>query len=108
LVGILALIYFGIVVISQNLFQKITGQESQMAIVISTLAIAALFNPLQRRIQRIIERRFYRSKYDAERTLVVFGNNVRDEVSIEKTAELLIETIEKTLQPEHITLRLKK
>jgi hypothetical protein len=103
----LALVYFGGVVLLQGTFRALTGQESQLAVVVSTLAIAALFQPLRRRIQGFIDRRFYRRKYDAARTLEVFGAKLRDEVNLDQLSEDLVTVVRETLQPEHASLWLR-
>jgi hypothetical protein len=107
LTGLLVLIYFGSVVLLQSLVDNITGEQSPMVIVISTLAIAALFNPLRMRTQDIIDRRFYRRKYDAERALAQFAAEARDEVDMEKLTTALMGVVEETLQPEQASLWLK-
>jgi hypothetical protein len=85
LTATLVLIYFGGVASTQALFRAVTGQEQQpqLAIVVSTLAIAALFDPLRRRIQSFIDRRFYRRKYDAQKTLDAFSSRLRDETDLD-------------------------
>jgi hypothetical protein len=108
LTGLLGLIYFGCVLLLQNLFTAVTGQASAVAIVLSTLLIAALFTPLRRRIQDVIDRRFYRQKYDAQRVLAQFAETARDEVELgEFTAELL-RAIRETMQPKNLSIWLKE
>ena len=106
----LAAVYFGGIVLSQRIFVGITGHEElpQLAIVVSTLAIAALFNPLRRRIQSFIDRRFYRSKYDARTTLEAFSAKLRDETDLDVLGEDLVAAVRKTVQPEHVSLWLKQ
>ena len=100
----LALVYAGSVVVLQQLFRALIGQESRLAIVVSTLAIAALFNPLRRRIQQFIDRRFYRHKYDAAQTLVRFGARTRDQVDLASLAGEMLAAVEETFQPAHASL----
>jgi hypothetical protein len=106
---LLALIYFSCVFVLQNLVRALTGQvgQSQLIIVGSTLAIAALFQPLRRRIQKIIDRRFYRQKYDAARTLATFSATLRNEVDLNQLKEHLIIVVQETMQPTHVSLWLR-
>jgi hypothetical protein len=104
----LALLYLGSVVFLQYASRALTGGESQLAIVASTLAIAALFNPLRRRIQKIIDRRFYRRKYDAQKTLSVFSKTLREETDFEALNAELLSVIRETMQPEHVSLWLRQ
>jgi hypothetical protein len=102
----LALIYFGGVATTQAIFRALTGQQEQpqLAIVISTLLIAALFNPLRRRIQRFIDRRFYRRKYDARKTLEAFSAKLRDETDLDALSDDLVGVVKETMQPSRISL----
>ncbi|MGH3146080.1 MAG: hypothetical protein ACRDTR_09800 [Rubrobacter sp.] len=103
----LALVYFGSVVGLQYVFRALTGQESRLAVVASTLAIAALFNPLRRRVQAFVNRRFYRKKYDAERVLADFSARLRDETDLERLGDDLISVVGETVQPEHVRVWLR-
>ncbi len=107
LTGLLALVYFGSVVLLQNTFETLTGQRSPIVVVVSTLGIAALFNPLRLRVQRFIDRRFYRRKYDAEQTLAEFAAIARDEVDLDILTQELIGVMEKTIKPEYVSVWLK-
>jgi hypothetical protein len=104
---LLAAAYFGGVVGLQYVFRALTGQGSQLAIVISTLVIAALFNPLRRLIQAFIDRRFYRRKYDARKTLAAFSSKLRDETDLEALTDDLIGVVRETMQPAYASLWLR-
>jgi hypothetical protein len=103
----LALTYIGSVVSLQYVFRALTGGGSQLVIVASTLAIAALFNPLRRRIQNFVDRRFYRQKYDAARVLAGFSTRLRDETDLERLNEDLVSVVRETVQTEHASLWLR-
>ena len=103
----LVVVYFGGVVMLQSIFRALTGQESQLAVVASTLAIAALFNPLRRRIQSFIDRRFYRRKYDARKTLETFSSMLRDETDLDTLNNHVVEVVRETMQPAHVSLWLR-
>jgi len=106
LTGLLTVVYFGLVIALQSVLHGFTG-GNQLAIVGSTLAIAALFHPLRRRIQTLIDRRFYRRKYDAARTLAEFSATLRNEVDLSQLSERLITVVEETMQPRHVSLWLR-
>jgi hypothetical protein len=105
---LLLAIYLLVVVLFQSLLRLITDQESPLAIVLSTLVIAALFIPLRNRVQTFIDRRFYRRKYDASQTLAAFGQMARDEVNLDNLATELIRVVQETMQPESAGLWLQK
>jgi hypothetical protein len=108
LTSVLALAYFSSVIVLETLFRYITGQEqNSLVVVLSTLAIAALFVPLRSRVQRAIDRRFFRQKYDAARTLAAFGAEARDEVALEHVSDRLVEVVQDIMQPAHVSLWLK-
>jgi len=102
----LALIYFGGVATTQAIFGALTGQEQQpqLAVVVSTLAIAALFMPLRRRIQSFIDRRFYRRKYDARKTLESFSAKLRDETDLNALTDELVGVVKEAMQPAHVSV----
>jgi hypothetical protein len=103
----LVVVYFGGIVVLQRLFVFLTGEKSTLAVVVSTLAIAALFNPLRRRIQAFIDRRFYRMKYDARRTLEAFSSKLRDETDLEALHDELVGVVGQTMQPTLVSLWLR-
>jgi hypothetical protein len=108
LTAFLAVIYFASVVTLQNLFSAFSAQQSEISIVISTLVIAALFRPLQTRMQHFIDSRFYRVKYDAERTLARFAHTAQDEVDLDRLGYSLLEVVEKAMQPQRANLWIRR
>ncbi|HET7478681.1 MAG TPA: hypothetical protein VFJ72_04095 [Rubrobacteraceae bacterium] len=103
----LASVYLGVVVALQYIFRALAGETSQIAVVASTLVIAALFNPLRRRVQALVDRRFYRKKYDAAKTLEAFNVRLRDEMDLGQLSRDFISVVEDTMQPEHVSLWLR-
>jgi len=103
----LVVVYLGSVVLLRGLLFGFTGQSSQLTIVASTLAVAALFGPLRRRIQGVIDRRFYRSKYDAAKTLEAYSAKLRDETDLDRLADEMVSVVRETVQPAHVSLWLR-
>jgi hypothetical protein len=100
--------YFGSVVVLQQVFRTVSGQQSTVAVVASTLAIAALFNPLLRPVQSFVDRRFYRRKYDAAKTLEQFSSKLRDETDLNALSGDILAVVRETMQPEHVSLWLRE
>jgi len=107
LTALLAAVYFGGIVVLQRVFVALTGEQSTLAVVASTLLIATLFNPLRRRVQAFVDRRFYRSKYDARKTLEAFSSKLRDETDLDALSDELVGVVRETMQPAHISLWLR-
>jgi hypothetical protein len=107
LTGIVALVYLGSIIAFQSFLRGLFHQTSDVAIVISTLLIAALFQPLRQLIQVGIDRRFYRRKYDAARTLAAFSATLQSEVDLSQIREDLVAVVQQTMQPAHISLWLR-
>lgn len=108
LTGTLAVLYLSGVAVLTGIFRTLTGQGDQLAIVATTLGIAAVFNPLRSRIQEVIDRRFYRHKYDASRALAAFSGSVRDEVELEDLSRVLLQVVEETVQPVRSSIWLRE
>jgi hypothetical protein len=106
--AVLALVYFGTIILLQSLLGQATGEQSPIIIVLSTLLIAALFNPLRRCVQDVIDRRFFRKKYDAAQVLADFAQTARDEVDMEALQAELLRVVQETLQPESIAVWFKQ
>jgi hypothetical protein len=107
LTAILVALYFVGIVVLQRVFVLLTGQQSTLAVVASTLLIAALFTPLRRRIQSFIDRRFYRRKYDARKTLEDFSAQLRNETDLNALSDDLVGVVRETMQPAHVSLWLR-
>jgi hypothetical protein len=109
LTAVLVALYFGGVATTQAILQALTGREElpQLVVVASTLAIAALFNPLRRRVQNLVDRSFYRRKYDAAKTLETFSAKLRDETDLNSLNSDLLSVVRDTMQPEHVSLWLR-
>jgi peptidoglycan/LPS O-acetylase OafA/YrhL len=104
---VLALVYAGSVVALQRVFIALAGEDSQLAVVVSTLAISALFNPVRRRLQAFIDRRFYRSRYDAKATLEAAAARLRDETDLDRLGDELVSVVGKAVQPARASLWLR-
>jgi hypothetical protein len=104
LTATLVALYFAGIVVLQGIFVALTGQQSTLAVVASTLLIAAMFTPLRRRIQSFIDRRFYRSKYDAAKTLEAFSVQLRNETDLDALSDDLVGVVRETIQPAHVSL----
>lgn len=106
--ALLALIYFGCVILLQTIFESVAQERSPFIIVISTLLIAALFNPLRQRLQQFIDRRFYRQKYDTQQVLAQFAQTAREETDLETLRAELVQVVQEAIQPVKVTLWLKE
>lgn len=104
----LAMVYFGCVILLQSVLQKFAGDFSPLAVVASTLAIAGLFNPLRRRVQRVIDHRFYRSRYRPGETLALFAASLKNEVDLSRVSEKLLSVVDETLQPDSLSIWMRE
>jgi hypothetical protein len=107
LTATLVAFYFVVIVVLQRLFVLLTGQQSTLAVVASTLLIAALFTPLRQRIQSFIDRRFFRRRCDARKTLETFSARLREETNLDAVSDDLVVVVRETIQPAHVSLWLK-
>jgi hypothetical protein len=107
LTAVLTLVYFISVVLLQSVLRGLTGQANDLALIISTLAIAVLFSPLRRRIQELIDRQFYRRRYNAQQILTTFGTTLRHQIELDQLCDTLLGVVEQTMQPAHISLWLR-
>jgi hypothetical protein len=107
LTATLVALYFVVIVVLQRLFVVFTGEKSTLAVVASTLVIAALFNPFRRRIQAVVDRSVYRRKYDTRKTLEAFSMKLRDETDLNALSDDLVRVVRETMQPAHISLWLR-
>lgn len=101
---LLGVVFFVLIVVLQAVFTQVTGRDSAAAVILSTLAIAALFTPLRRAVQNSIDRRFYRRKYDAEKVLADFAATARDETDLDRLTAELVRVIQEAMQPEHVSV----
>jgi hypothetical protein len=106
LTALLTLVFFLTIIKLQSFFRLITGQNSDLAIILSTLAIVALFTPLRNGLQNFIDRRFFRQKYDAVRAIAAFAKTTRSEVDLDRLSDAFLHAVDETLQPEYVELQL--